>query len=633
MEELYELKYMGIVHTLQKAAGGQILFNKPLIKNSLAFACNAHKNQKRCSGEDYIIHPLEVAGILFCAHVYDEEVIVAALLHDVIEKTNVSLAQLENKFGKNVKNLVDGVTKLSKIDYPQNRHFRQTDSIRKLLLTMSKDPRVILIKLADRLHNMRTLAYMPDWKKKAIACETLEIYSPMANLLGFRDWAWELEDLSFKFLNPKEYEKISQTFGGVSRSLSSCANSLKRKLLKLTNGKIKFEIQPFKKHNYHIYRAQHRVGREFNSTRDTSAIRITTDTVADCYELLGFVHSVYPPQPGKIKDYIAVPKINGYQGLHTVIFGPSGKMFHVQIRAKNMNERMYGKKFIADVLSIYKRAKNPDDFIHRVKMDMLGSQMFVFSSKGRMINLPENSTCVDFAYAIHPNLGNSLKEAVVNGKVMQPCAKLKTGDIVKVITDRTQSGPHIEWLEVVQTTRAQHYISNWYKFANKKSVIEHGKEKLDKTLNVLLGTTLDKSKAGIGRLIRWKKTYTSLDELFETIGRGMEKPCEALTKIYSEKYLLKSEVQKTSRTRVFKKLQNKSVKLVITTADKMGLLNSLTHCISINNINIEESTIKTFKETKSAITEFIISVKTFRQLCRLVMELEQIPGVESIRKV
>lgn len=617
------------------------LISTPLIKKSLFFAYKAHKNQKRHSGENYITHPLEVARILMRADIDDEEIIAASLLHDVLEKTNIDTFRLEREFGKNISNLVNGVTKLKKIHYNGNMHLRQSESIKKLFLTMSQDPRVMLVKLADRLHNMRTLEYVSDQKKKKIAMETFEIYSPAANMLGLREWAWELEDLSFKFLYPEKYEKISKDLGGVLKKISKCVRLIKKNLLKCAKGKIIFKIKSFRKHNCHIYRMQQKKGQEFNAIRDACAIKIITNTADNCYKLLGFIHSFFPPQSASIKDFIAIPKTNGYMGLHTVVFGSEGKMLHIQIQTESMWKRpinfnickMQKEAFIKNILSIHKRAKNPGDFIRQMKLDMLGKKISVFSPKGKIIDLPENSTCVDFAYAVHPAIGNRLKEAIVNGVRMQPHAKLKTGDIVETVTNKRISGPCIEWMEKVKTIRARHYISKWHTLASRDLAVKAGMEKMDKALRVFLNTTMERSKKEICQRIKKGKAYANTDELFETVGRGKEKPDEALIKIYPEKHLLRSEAQKNLSASALKEMRAKPIKLTIKTDNAIGMLSKLTQCISVKNINIEKNTAQTYEEAKSAICEFIVAVENFKQLSELIADLEQIQGVRDICKV
>lgn len=632
---------MGLSHLIKKSTSLKNLINKPLIKRSLIFAYEAHKNQKRHSGEDYISHPVEVVKILSHANIRDEEVIAAGFLHDVIEKTDVTLNEFKRKFGKSVFGLVKGVTKLEKIHYQGNVRLRQLDSIKKLFFTMSRDPRVILVKLADRLHNMRTLACIPDKKKKNTAIETLEIYSPVANILGLREWSWELEDLSFKFLHSGIYEKISKKFGGVLQNISGCVNRIEKKLSACAGSNIIFKIKPFKKHNYHIYRTQQKKGPEFDAVRDSCAIKIITNTADNCYKLLGFIHGFYPPRPTSIKDYIAVPKINGYQALHTVVFGPEDTMLHIQIQTEGMYKhpktfdvcKLQQGTFIKNILSIHKRAKNPEEFIRQMKLDMLGNKIFVFSSKGKIIDLPENSTCVDFAYAMHSNAGNYLKEVMVNGIKMPPCTKLKTGDIVKIVINKKIAGPCLEWLEEVKTIKARHYISKWHKSIKRDSAIKQGRKKIDKSLRVLLGTTLGRSKEEICQKIRAEKSYMDIDELFEMLGRGMENPNEVLAKIYPEKYLLRSEAQKNLSVDFYKKMHTKPVKLIVKADDVIGMLNKLTQCIAIKDINIEKITTATDKKDKSVMFEFIVAVENFKQLYELVMDLKRIYGVKDICKV
>lgn len=312
------------------------ILKQPLVQKSLIFAYKIHENHKHRSGKDYITHPLEVAKILSGFQGHDEEIIAAGLLHDVTIENAVSLAQLEQKFGENIKNLVDGANKLAKIYYKNAAKLERIDALKKVFLAMLQDPRIILIKLADRLHDMKTLKYMPKEEKNLIAAETLNIYGPIANFIGLREWAWELEELSFKTLYPKEYREISGAFKNVLKNIVGYVDQISNSLIKLTNNQIKFSIQAIKKHNYHIYRTRERKRDEFDCVKDTSAIKIITKTTDDCYKLFGLIHSLYKSKPSSIKDYIAIPKINGYQGLHAAIFSPEGKMLHIQIQTEAM---------------------------------------------------------------------------------------------------------------------------------------------------------------------------------------------------------------------------------------------------------------------------------------------------------
>ncbi|MFA6549857.1 MAG: HD domain-containing protein [Candidatus Gracilibacteria bacterium] len=617
--------------------GETIVFKNPFLKKSISFAYNAHKDQKRHSGEDYINHPIEVAKILSKFNRDDEEMIAAGLLHDVIEKSQISLDQIENEFGESIKDMVDGVTKLAKIHYESNPEMRQTEALKKMFFIMSKDVRVILVKLADRLHNMRTIEFMPkDERKRSIATETLEIYCPIANILGLRQWAWELENLSFKVLNPRDYEEIKNKYRDVLKNLSGHTSQLKKGLSKFFHNKISLKIVSFKKHEYHIYRAIKQKKNNFDPVSDSSAIKVITNSVDNCYKVLGAIHRIYPPKPYAVKDYIAVPKINGYRGLHTTVFDTKGDSIHIQILTEEMDkysmimdkEKVYSGNLIKSIIAIHERTNNPLDFINQLKLDVLSDKIFVFSGQGEIFDLPEKSTCVDFAYAISEEEGHQCSGAIINGIKTHPLATLKNGDIVKIIVSKSQKGPLLDWIEFVKTDRARHHISNWFD-SDKESNIRRGEDKMDLLFQKIINTTFKKEKHRIAKIIQDKCLYENMEDMLNKVGSGRERPCAALSKLYSDDEISDSMV----KNHYPQSKNHKTVKIIIEADDVVGILNKITQIMASRGINIEDVRTMSRKATKTITDEFIIDVENGNQLCELIFDLERIAGVRKVYKI
>ncbi|QRN86296.1 bifunctional (p)ppGpp synthetase/guanosine-3',5'-bis(diphosphate) 3'-pyrophosphohydrolase [Clostridia bacterium] len=475
-----------------------------LIQKAYHTAFEAHKGQERKSGEEYIIHPLNVAFILANFQM-DTASIVAGLLHDVVEDTVISLEEVEKEFGEEVALLVDGVTKLSMIQY-KDREEHQVENLRKMLLAMAKDIRVIMIKLSDRLHNMRTLKYMSIEKQKRTSQETLEIYAPLAHRLGVFRIKWELEDLALKHLEPESYRKLVQTISMKRKEREEYINSvieiLKKEIEELN---ISVDIQGRPKHFFSIYNKMTKQNKELSEIYDLIAIRIILDNVKDCYAVLGVIHTLWKPIPGRFKDYIAMPKPNMYQSLHTTVIGPGGEPFEVQIRTWEMHrtsefgvaahwEYKEGKRkgsedinkqfswFRNTIIDLQKDTGNAKDFIDTLKTDIFSNRVYVFTPKGDVIELKQDSTPIDFAYMIHTDIGNRAVGAKVNGKMVQFDHKLKTGDIVEVKTSRSGK-PSMDWLKIVATTQAKNKIRNYFKKLNRDQKIDLGRDLLMREMN------------------------------------------------------------------------------------------------------------------------------------------------------
>jgi GTP pyrophosphokinase len=449
-----------------------------MIQLAYDFAVKAHAGQKRKSGEAYIQHSLHTAFILVQIKA-DIETVIAGLLHDVPEDTEYTLADVEKNFGKEIAGLVEGITKLSKIKYRGIERYRE--SLRKMFLAMAQDIRVILIKFADRLHNLRTLDSLPLEKRQRIARETLEIYAPIAGLLGIGRLKWQMEDICFKYLYPEDYKKLAYKYE-VEKRLEHNQYIQKIKNIldaKLKEAKISFHITSRFKHLYSIYLKLQKKDRKFDEIYDVFALRITVPDIADCYKTLGIIHSLWRPNPGRLKDYIAVPKPNGYQALHTTVYGPEGNSTEFQIRTKEMDEgAKYGiaahwsykmgdghsnaaKKqpaWIKEVLNIQKETENTSDFIKQMKFDVFRDRIFVFTPKGDVFDLPEGATPIDFAYYVHSDIGNRATGARVNDSISTLDKELKNGDLVEIITEKKRKGPNRDWLKFVKTATARNKI-------------------------------------------------------------------------------------------------------------------------------------------------------------------------------
>jgi guanosine-3',5'-bis(diphosphate) 3'-pyrophosphohydrolase len=476
--------------------------DRDAVERAFAFACERHADQRRRSGEDFITHPVEVAKI--CAGLrLDTETLCAALLHDTVEDTSASLDEVTELFGDSVAQLVDGVTKLTGITF-QSRDEHQAENYRKMMVAMATDIRVILIKLADRLHNMRTLSALPKQKQLEKARETLEIYAPLAHRLGIHAIKWELEDLSFQRLHPRKYDEIkklvSQQRTERERYVDEAGAFLRGELKKVG---IEAEISGRAKHFYSIYSKMTKKGREFNEIYDLTAMRVIVGSVKDCYGAVGIIHSLWKPLPGRFKDFIATPKLNLYQALHTTVIGPEGRPLEIQIRSPDMHELAeYG--IAAHV--IYKEGakgkadserqkmtwlrqlleaegeQDPKEFLESLKVDLFEDEVFVFTPRGEVKNLSGGSTPLDFAYAVHTDVGHRCVGAKVNGKIVPLHYQLGSGDIVEILTAKQERGPSRDWLALVRTTRARNKIRAFLTRERREDAEKNGREALQEAL-------------------------------------------------------------------------------------------------------------------------------------------------------
>jgi len=491
---------------LEKAKANHLNYDFDKLKLALAFAEESHQGQYRKSGDDYIIHPVEVAKILMDMKM-DTDTVVAGLLHDVVEDTLIPIADIKYNFGDTVAVLVDGVTKLKALP---NGTKNQTENIRKMILAMAENIRVILIKLADRLHNMRTLKFMKPEKQQAISKETLDIYAPLAHRLGMAKIKSELEDLSFSYLHHEEYLEIKRLVENTKEErkdyIDNFIRTMKRTLVDLG---LKAEVKGRFKHFYSIYKKMYQKGKEFDDIYDLMGVRVIVEDKAACYHILGIVHSQYTPVPGRFKDYIAVPKSNNYQSIHTTIVGPLGKFIEIQIRTKDMDDiaeegiaahwnykenkksskddNIYG--WLRHIIEFQNESDSTEDFIEGVTGDIDRGTIFTFSPKGDIIELPVGATALDFAFMVHTQVGCKCVGAKVNGRMVTIDHKLKSGDKVEIITSKNSKGPSIDWLDIVITHGAKGKIRKFLKDENKEIVSKLGKDSLEKEA-VKIGMTL-----------------------------------------------------------------------------------------------------------------------------------------------
>lgn len=520
------------------------------IRSAYELAKVNHQGQKRNSGEDYIIHPLHVAMILADMNM-DSATIIAGLLHDTIEDTSVTYEDIEKKFGKEIAELVDGVTKLKKLNY-KSKAEKQAENIRKMVLAMAKDIRVIIVKLADRLHNMRTLEYMTEAKKIEKATETLEIYAPIADRLGMSRVKWELEDLSLRYLDPDEYYKLVDMVNKRRKEREELINSIIDTLkVNLERVGIKCEINGRPKNFYSIYKKMKVKGKVFDEIYDLSAVRILTNDIKDCYGALGVVHTLWKPIPGRFKDYIAMPKPNNYQSLHTTVIDNNGETFEVQIRTYQMHQTAeYGiaahwkyktgqtkttsfdenLTWLRQLMEWQKDLNDPNDFMDTLKVDFFADEVFVFSPKGDVINLPEGSTPIDFAYRIHTQVGNTCVGAKVNGRIVPLSYKLSSGNIVDIITN-SNSGPSLDWLNIVKSNQAKKKISQYFKIKDRDKNIEKGKEILEKEAKRLNYNVNEFLKDEWIDDVRAKLNVSTIDDLYAALGFGTVKLSQVTAKL------------------------------------------------------------------------------------------------------
>jgi guanosine-3',5'-bis(diphosphate) 3'-pyrophosphohydrolase len=550
--------------------------NVDRLRKAYAFAAAAHDGQMRNSGEPYITHPLAAATILTTLKV-DEDTLVACLLHDVPEDTSRTLDDIQTAFGEQVAKLVDGMTKISKVQYKNNMEQHQVENLRKMALVMAKDLRVVLIRLADRMHNMMTLSAIRPEKRVRIAKETLEIYAPLADRLGIWQFKWQLEDLCFRHLNPIEEsmlrKQLSEGLGERKEYIERVRKALTKELKEVGINEV--EIFGRTKHMYSIYQKMKRKYKTLDEIHDIFALRVIVDKVPDCYAVLGVIHDLWKPKPGRFKDYIAVPKANGYQSLHTTVFCIGGRLTEFQIRTQDQHrEAEYGiaahwvynatkkgdnaKKFFSrdswlkSIIELQETADSSQEFVEGLKIDVFQDRIFVFTPEGDVKDLPSGATALDFAYSVHTAIGHRTIGVKINSSIAPLATRLETGDVVEVLTSRIPAGPKRGWLSIVKTSQARTKIKSWFKTQDKEKNVEVGKALMERTLKQAGKNKIDQiAKDRIDPALK-DLGFKNLDELLAGIGEGMVTPFNVLKKLFKPYELL----QEVSQAK--KKISDKS---------------------------------------------------------------------------
>lgn len=683
-----------------------------LIKKAYQYAYKLHEGQLRLSGEPYINHLIETAYTLAELKM-DEYCIAAGLLHDVIEDTKITYQELSNEFGEEIAQMVDGVTKIGKIPFSSKAE-RKAENYRKMLIAMAKDIRVIIIKLADRLHNLKTLDYQDPDKRETIARETLEIYTPIANRLGMAKLKAELEDLSFKYIKPEVYEYLKSEVDKRIAQRGDYVERVKEVIKKLlADHNIQCEVSGRPKHIYSINQKMERQKVGIDQIYDLIAFRVIVKTIKECYEVLGIIHSQWKPVPGRFKDYIAVPKPNMYQSLHTTVIGPEGERIEIQIRTEEMHKiAEYGiaahwkykegkvrtlkdeERFawLRQILEYQKESKDAKDFIESIKSDIFSDEVYVFTPKGDIIVLPKGATVIDFAYAIHSEVGNHCIGAKVNGKIVNLKYELQTSDVVEIITS-TQQKPSADWLKFVKTSKAKTKIKQFIKQTQIQKSIEIGKQLLDKALKKNELSLSKLSKQDINKLVKIFNLKDE-DELFSQIGFGKLSAYSVINELIPEEKrkeikIVQSPEQLPKEGIVIKELDGvlikfakccnplpgdpivgyisrgkgitihhpdcpniinvepyriiqaswdpskkilRPIKIRVECVDEPGLLTSISSSISKENVNISEAKISTLPE-KTAICDFKIMVSDVNVLNKVIRSVEKVKGVYSVQRV
>jgi len=530
--------------------------DRDLLARAFAFAAAAHEGQQRRSGEDFIHHPWGAAKI--CAELHlDEQTIAAALLHDVVEDTGTDIKEVRAEFGDEIAQLVEGVTKLTRIQF-QSREQAEAENYRKMIVAMAQDVRVILIKLADRLHNMRTIEYLGKQKQVQKARETLEVYAPLAHRLGINKLKWELEDLAFATLHPRKYEEIkamvSERRADREEHVREAAMTLQRELEKVD---IPADIAGRAKHFYSIYDKMAKKGREFNEIYDLTAMRVIAERsgeegARDCYGALGLIHSLWKPMPGRFKDYIAMPKLNGYQALHTTVVGPEGRPLEIQVRTREMHETAEfgvaahwgyksGKKdakadeewlaWIRQLMDWQEDESDPREFLKAFRTDLFDDEVYVFTPKGEVKVLPSNSTPIDFAYAVHTDVGHRTVGAKINGRIVPLHYRLKSGDFVEILTTKSGRGPSRDWMSLAASSRARNKIRQWFSRETREETEHKGRETLETALKKQnLPYKKLQGSAVLAQVIR-ESGFKKAEDFYLALGSGKLQPGQIVNKV------------------------------------------------------------------------------------------------------
>ncbi len=615
--------------------------DEDMVQRAYYFAKEAHKEQKRESGEPYIIHPIAVAENLAELGM-DTDTIVAGLLHDVIEDTKYTYDDVVHEFNAEIANLIDGVTKLTKLGEMEykSKEEQQADNVRKMLLAMAKDIRVIIIKLADRLHNMRTLKFMPANKQKSKAKETLDIYAPLAHRLGMSKIKWELEDLCFRYLHEKEYYELVRDIAEKRIERENYIKEIVDDLYKkLEASGIDSDIDGRPKHFYSIYKKMVNKNKTIDEIFDLTAIRVLVNSVKDCYGVLGIVHTIYTPIPGRFKDYIAMPKPNMYQSLHTTVIGPQGKTFEIQIRTFEMhrtaeygiaahwkykegdtgrteqdNQKHFEKKlaWLRDMLEWQKETSDAEEFIEGFKIDLFSDEVFVFTPKGVVINLCSGATPIDFAYRIHTDIGNKCVGAKVNGKIVPLDYTLKTGEIVEILTSSNAKGPNMDWLNVAKSNQAKSKIKQWFKKAKKEENMLKGKDLLDRELKKQGVNYADIAKGDFYERLVKRYNIHNMDDVYALLGVSGITASTLVSRLKED-----NGIEKVNKEKENKEILNKAIEEQIAKTARLGV-SGITASTLVSRLKEDNGIEKVNKEKENkeilnkAIEEQI--AKTARQV-------------------
>ena len=532
--ETFEAHYDSMFHTITKCIPGA---NTALLQQAVDYASRKHEHQQRKDGSPYIIHPLAVAEIV-AEMGLDVDAVLGALLHDCIEDTDASHAEIEDLFGQTVAELVEGVTKLTRANFNSSEQ-AQMENLRKMFMAMSKDIRVVLIKIADRLHNMRTMQYQTPEKQISKCQETMDIYAPLAHRLGMQKIKWELEDIALRYLEPEHYNEITSYLNAHKEQDEAFMHTIQDQITqRLSSMGIQNTTYGRIKHVYSIYRKMNAQGKTMDELFDVYAFRCIVDTIPDCYNVLGHIHDLFNLVPGRFKDYISTPKPNMYQSLHTTVIGSQGIPFEVQIRTWDMHETAeYGiaahwkykqggeggnEKDFEWVRRLLESQQDTDaeDYVRSLKIDMFDDEVFVFTPKGRIVSLPSGSTPIDFAYAIHSGVGNSMIGAKVNNRICGIDTTLKNGDIIEVLTSKSAKGPSRDWLSICKSNQARTKIKQWFKKEKREENVFHGRNSFEaemKRVGLPLSITIDPE---IGPQLLKKLSFDEWEDMYAAIGYG-----------------------------------------------------------------------------------------------------------------
>ncbi len=532
--ETFEQHYKDLQQALEKHLPGK---DFSLVEQAIAYAQQKHQNQKRKDGSPYIIHPLAVAQIV-AEMGLDTDAVLGALLHDCIEDTDASYDEIARQFGTVTAELVEGVTKLTRANFSSSEE-QQMENLRKMFMAMSKDIRVVLIKIADRLHNMRTMQYQTPEKQISKCRETMDIYAPLAHRLGMQKMKWELEDIALRYLDPAGYEDIMAYLKAHKEQDEAFMRAIGDRITqRLDDMGIEGKTYGRIKHVYSIYRKMQQQGKSLEELYDIYAFRVVVSTIPDCYNVLGHIHDLFNLVPGRFKDYISTPKPNMYQSLHTTVIGSQGIPFEVQIRTWEMHETAeYGiaahwkykqgsgngaEKDFEWVRRLLESQQDTDaeDYVHSLKIDMFDDEVFVFTPKGKIVSLPAGSTPIDFAYAIHSGVGNALVGAKVNNRIVNIDATLENGDIVEIITSKTAKGPSRDWLNICQSNQARTKIKQWFKKEKREENVAHGGASFEAEMKRLLLPLPEKMEEELQKSLLKKIAFDSWDDMYAAIGYG-----------------------------------------------------------------------------------------------------------------